>query len=425
MGIKGLMKLLDEEAPQCYKESERKAYFARTIAIDASMQLYQFIIQIRSAGEGGRGPAQMLMNEEGEVTSHLQGFFNRCANLLEAGIKPVFVFDGRPPTLKSGELAKRKEAKEKAEEALKAAETKHEAALEAGAGEEAVAEAVAEMDKAAKRSVHVTKEQNEEAKKLLRLMGIPVVEAPCEAEAQCAELCKGGKVFATATEDMDALTFRTPILLRKLTMPESRKEPVQEIHVEKLLGPDGLNISYDQFVDLCILLGCDYADTIKGVGPKTALKLIREHGSLEEVLKNVDRTKNAVPESYDSHLDEIRGLFKAPEVKPATEFEDFTWTPPKADELVQFLVKEKGFNEERVRKVIERINKARQGGAQMRLDSFFKPAAGAASATAGFKKTSGGSASGSGSGKKRDAAAAAAAGSSSSSSSSGKKAKKS
>lgn len=208
----------------------------------------------------------MLTNEEGDVTSHLQGFFNRTAGLLEAGIKPVYVFDGKPPTLKGGELAKRKERRKEAEEELKEAEQRAKEA--ADNDKEAEAAALEDINKMEKRTIRVTKEQNEDVKKLLKLMGIPIVEAPCEAEAQCAELCKKGKVWASATEDMDTLTFATPILLRRLTRPESAKESVLEIHHAKILGPDGLNMTQDQFIDLCILCGCDYCDSIKGIGAK-------------------------------------------------------------------------------------------------------------------------------------------------------------
>lgn len=104
-------------------------------------------------------------------------------------------------------------------------------------------------------------------------MGVPVVEAPCEAESQCAELAKHGKVYGAATEDMDALTFRTPKLLRKMTF-SGTKQPILEIDCELMLT--GLGLTYPEFIDLCILCGCDYTESIKGIGPKTALKLIRQ-----------------------------------------------------------------------------------------------------------------------------------------------------
>lgn len=157
------------------------------------------------------------------------GLFYRSIRLLENGVKPIYVFDGKPPTLKSGELAKRAERREDAQKAL-------DKATEAGDA--------AEMDKFNRRLVRVTKQHNEEAKQLLKLMGIPYIESPCEAEAQCAAMVKAGKVYATATEDMDALTFGTNTLLRHLTSSEARKLPVQEFNYDKVLK--GLEFTSDQ-----------------------------------------------------------------------------------------------------------------------------------------------------------------------------------
>lgn len=150
--------------------------------------------------------------------SHIMGMWSRTLRLIAYGIKPVYVFDGRAPELKGGELKKRSAKKKEAAQEL-------EQATEIGDQEA--------MRKLEKRTIHVTPKHNEECKKLLRLMGIPVVEAPTEAEAQCAALCKAGKVFATGTEDMDALTFSTPVLLRHLNYSEAQKKPIVEIHLDK------------------------------------------------------------------------------------------------------------------------------------------------------------------------------------------------
>lgn len=149
------------------------------------MCLYQFLIAVRSEGV-------QLTTVDGETTSHLMGMFYRTIRLLENGIKPVYVFDGKPPDLKTGELAKRAERREEAQKAL-------EKATEAGDA--------ADMEKFNRRLVRVTQQHNAEAKELLKLMGVPYIEAPCEAEAQCAVLARSGKVYGTATEDMDALTY--------------------------------------------------------------------------------------------------------------------------------------------------------------------------------------------------------------------------
>ena len=194
MGIKQLNKLLSDEAPGCMKEANLSSLNGRKIAIDASMAIYQFLIAVRQGGEGA--VFQQLTNADGETTSHILGMFNRTVRMLTEVIKPCYVCDGKPPTLKSGELLKRREKRQKAETSLKAAE-------ESGDAEE--------QNKQNKRLVRAGTKENDDCKKLLRLMGCPVIEAPCEAEAQCASLCKEGKVYASATEDMDCLTFASPV----------------------------------------------------------------------------------------------------------------------------------------------------------------------------------------------------------------------
>jgi flap endonuclease-1 len=126
------------------------------------------------------------------------------------------------------------------------------------------------IEKFAKRTVKVTREQVEDAKKLIRLMGIPLVEAPSEAEAQCAALARSGVVFAVGSEDMDSLTFGAPMLLRNLTFSDAKKQPVLEIQLQPAL--EGLKLTMEQFIDLCILMGCDYCGNIKGnTAPHTSL----------------------------------------------------------------------------------------------------------------------------------------------------------
>jgi flap endonuclease-1 len=358
MGIHGLMKLLESEAPGSFKEVDNKSYSSCVIAIDASIQLYQFLVQVRIASTSGSFSSQ-LMNDKGEITSHLQGFLSRTVNLMEKGIKPVYVFDGLPPKLKYEELCKRRKTKDKADDDLENAKQMFETATNAEEKEIAILE----IDKINKRTVRVTKEHNEEAKRLLRLMGIPVVEAPCEAEAQCSELAKGGKVFAVASEDMDTLAFSTPILLKRLT---DSKHNTVEIKIDKVLK--GLGLSYDQFVDLCILCGCDYCGSIPGVGPKTALKLIKKHGDIETVVKN---SKKPVDEDFIKKLGEVRTLFKNPVVKKSEDVE-IKFTKPDKEGLINFLVVEKGFNIERVNKILDRIDQVKKKGTQTRIDTFFK-----------------------------------------------------
>ncbi|KAF9266670.1 PIN domain-like protein [Marasmius fiardii PR-910] len=445
MGIKGLTGLISEHAPHAIKEHDIKTLFGRKVAIDASMSIYQFLIAVRQRD------GEMLTNDAGETTSHLMGFFYRTIRIVENGIKPAYVFDGKPPELKKGVLSKRfarrEEAKEEGEEAK-----------EVGTAED--------VDRFSRRTVKVTRQHNEECVRLLKLMGIPVITAPSEAEAQCAELARGGKVYAAGSEDMDTLTFHAPILFRHLTFSEAKKQPISEINLKAAL--EGLNMNMSQFIDLCILLGCDYLEPIKGVGPKSALKLIREHGGLEGVVKHLrakdaekaaavaaaassdsededvpaptsdveqpdddvegdnnegdekesdDRDaeigsgledekpkkskgkekassskkskgqskasaktkgagkgkgkgKGGVSMPQDWPWEEAKQLFEKPDVTPADQVE-LEWGSPDVDGLVQFLVNEKGFNEERVRKGAEKLQKFLNAKQQGRLDGFF------------------------------------------------------
>ncbi|KAG8229851.1 hypothetical protein J437_LFUL009126 [Ladona fulva] len=345
MGILGLSKLIADIVPSAVKENDIKNYFGRKIAVDASMSLYQFLIAVRSEGA-------QLTSADGETTSHLMGTFYRTIRMIENGIKPVYVFDGKPPQLKSGELTKRQERREEAQKALEKAE-------ETGDMEQ--------VDKFNRRLVKVTKNHAEECKQLLKLMGVPYVNAPCEAEAQCAALVKSGKVYATATEDMDALTFGSNVLVRHLTFSEARKMPVQEFHLNRVL--QGMELSQDEFIDLCILLGCDYCDSIKGIGPKRAIELIKNHRTLEAVLEKIDTSKYPPPPGW--LFKEARSLFLKPEVADPEGIE-LKWENPDEEGLVEYLCGDKGFSEDRVRGGAKKLVKARGGGTQGRLDTFFK-----------------------------------------------------
>ncbi|KAF2230364.1 PIN domain-like protein [Viridothelium virens] len=350
MGIKQLYQVLKDNCPDAVKEGDIKNQFGRKVAIDASMSIYSFLIAVRSDG-------QQLMSDTGETTSHLMGMFYRTLRIVDNGIKPLYVFDGAPPKLKSGELAKRFQRKTEAQE-------QHEEAKETGTAED--------VEKFSRRTVRVTREHNHECQKLLKLMGVPFIIAPTEAEAQCAALARAGKVYAAASEDMDTLTFNAPVLLRHLTFSEQKKEPIQEISLDKVL--EGLQLSYNEFIDLCILLGCDYVDPIKGMGPATAYRLIKEHRSLDSVVDSFNNGKKFnLPEDWP--WADARDLFLSPDVLPADDptIEAIAWNPPDTEGLVQFLVTEKGFSEDRVRAGAARLGKNLKSAQQSRLEGFFKP----------------------------------------------------
>merc|ERR1719469_697143 len=349
MGIHGLTKLIADKAPGAIKEHKMDSYFGRKIAVDASMSIYQFLIAVRQGDQG------QLTNEAGEVTSHITGMLYRTIRMMEAGIKPAFVFDGKAPTLKGGELAKRKERKQAAEAELTRLQETGEGTAE-------------DIERQQKRLVRASREQSEEVKKLLTLMGVPVVDAPCEAEATCAKLAEAGLVFGTGTEDADALTFGTPKLIKNLNASEAQKKPIIEIDLARAL--EGLELTMAQFIDLCILMGCDYTDTIKGIGPIKGLELIKKHKTMENVLAEVKKMgpKYEIPDPFP--YEEARALFVTPLVVDTSSVE-LKWTEPDAAGLLQYLVHEKQFDETRVKKAIERLQKGK--GSQNRLESFFGP----------------------------------------------------
>eukprot|EP00742_Colponemidia_sp_Colp-10_P020143 GILJ01023443.1.p1 GENE.GILJ01023443.1~~GILJ01023443.1.p1 ORF type:complete len:310 (+),score=75.64 GILJ01023443.1:107-931(+) len=222
------------------------------------------------------------------------------------------------------------------------------------------------MEKFSKRTVRVSREQVEEVKTMLRLMGVPVVQAAGEAEAQCADLVRNKLAWAVATEDMDALTFGSQILLRHLNYGDSKGRSIVEIHLEKVLESSGYTM--EMFIDLCILLGCDYTGKIHGIGPIKAWDGILQHKTIEKLIESLDKEKFKVPEDFD--FEGARELFLKPDVKPAAEL-DIQWREPDAEGLRKFLVQDKLFNPERVEKGIARLKAALGQKTQGRIDSFF------------------------------------------------------
>ncbi|XP_951808.1 5'-3' exonuclease, putative [Theileria annulata] len=337
MGIKGLIPFLSEKVPSSISELSLECLSGESLAIDASAALYQFTIAIRDSSY-----FSSLVNSKGESTSHIYGLMNRCSKLLEYGIKPVFVFDSKPPELKSKTLDKRRQKREEAK-------TDFKKAISEGDKESA--------KKLVGRTVKVTKDMNDSAKKLLRLMGIPVIEALEEAEAQCAYLVTKNLCHFVASEDTDTLVFGGWFLLRNVTSSANKK--IVKVDLQKVL--DGLEFNFDQFVDFCILCGCDYCDTLEGVGPKTAYSLVKKYQSLEEIV----RFKGG---DYDE-FKEAKDYFLSPKVN---EYDENSVKMGTIDPegLTEFLVQENNFSKERVEKFIEKLLKFKTKKIQTSLLSF-------------------------------------------------------
>ena len=268
MGIKNLLKFLSDY-PELIKEKEANEYYGKKIAIDISILMYQVVIAIRNSGSD-------LTNNKGEITSHILGLFNKSLSFLEKGIIPIFVFDGKPPQLKQKILDNRKQIRKKALEKLLDAQND------------------ADKIKYLKRSVLISKEQMDQCRELLTLMGIPYINAPEEADSELSYLCKSNLVYAVLTEDMDILTFGSPKIIRNLT--SSKKTPI-EIDLEQVLSR--LSITYEQFIELCILFGCDYCPNFTDVKYNIMFELYSKHKNIEKTLEELKQKNYIIPEKFE------------------------------------------------------------------------------------------------------------------------------
>ncbi len=305
----------------------------KVIAIDAYNAIYQFLSIIRQPN------GTPLTDSRGKVTSHLIGLLYRTSNLMEMGIKPVYVFDGVPPELKTVEIERRKQVKVEAA-------VKYEKAIAEGKPEEA--------RKYAQATSTMKDYMKDDSKNLLALMGLPWVQAPSEGEAQAAHMTKRGDADYTASQDYDSLLFGAPKLLRNVTVSGRRKRPSKNIYID--IVPEVMElskvlheceISYEQLIDIAILIGTDFnPDGIKGLGPKTALKLIKEHGTIEAALPHI---KNA---TFPHPPQSIRDIFLHPKVRDDYKLE---WKDPDVEGMISFLCHQKDFSEDRVKKAVEKM----------------------------------------------------------------------
>lgn len=322
----------------------------KTIAIDAFNAIYQFLSIIRQPD------GTPLQDSTGKVTSHLSGLFYRSSNLVELGIKPIYVFDGAPPQFKRAEIERRRQVKVQAAAHYEKAAAKGD---------------VTKMRMFAQATTTMKDYMKIDSQRLLDVMGLPWVQAPSEGEAQAAHLTRKGDANYCASQDYDSLLFGAPLLLRNVTISGRRKLPGKNVYVD--IVPEtislkdtlkNLEITYEQLIDIGILIGTDFnPDGIRGLGPKTALKLIKQHDTLEKALPYI---KNA---GFPHPPEEIREIFLHPQVNGNYKID---WREPDVEGIVDFLVREKDFSEDRVRKTIEKMQAgaAKQKG-KLTLEKWF------------------------------------------------------
>ena len=320
MGIKNLLKFLSEQ-PDIIKKININEYYGKKIAIDISILIYQIVISIRNTGAD-------LTNSKGELTSHILGLFNKTINFLEKGIIPIYVFDGKPPLLKKKVIEARNQIKRKAIEKLQEAKTKE------------------EKIKCLKRSVTITRQQMNQCRELLKLMGIPYIDSPEEADSELSYLCRENMVYAVLTEDMDILTFGSPRIIRNLS---SNKNIPIEIELPTILNR--LNINYEEFIELCILFGCDYCIHLNDIGVTKMYDTFIKYKSIDKTIDKLRLDGYHIPHNFE--YKEAKKYFLDYNYSPVSS-DDIKLRKPDIDALLNLLVNKYGLLKF---KLINKINK--------------------------------------------------------------------
>ncbi|RJU96183.1 MAG: flap endonuclease-1 [Candidatus Poseidoniales archaeon] len=321
----------------------------KRVGIDAFLTAFQFLTTIRDRSPTGDGGP--LRDSKGRVVAHLMGILNRTTSMLSMGIQPVFIFDGQSPELKADELAARRKRRLEAEAI-------HKQALEDGDYQTA--------QKMAQRIVHYSTEMVDDTKKMLDLLGVRWVDAAAEGEGQAAVMAVKGQLDIVATQDWDALLYGSPILVRNLMSHGSKRHgrtvKAQKINLQELL--DTHDLTREQLVDLAIMIGTDFHPGLKGIGPKTGIKLIKSLGTIEAICEEKGKD---VPE----RLDEIREIFLN---HPASDVEAEGLKPGTVDVkgLTQFLQEEREFSQRRMDAAFDALRKGNliRDGGQTSLFSF-------------------------------------------------------
>lgn len=322
----------------------------KTLAVDSHNILYQFLSTIRTPD------GSLLKDSKGNVTSHLTGLFARTTNLMQKGLKLAFVFDGKPPELKRKEIDRRRAIKKRAKEEYEIAKDRGDFAA---------------MKKYASRTSRLTPQMVNEAKRLITALGLPVIEAPSEGEAQAARMVKQGDAWAEVSQDFDCLLFGVPRLVRNLSLSERRKLPgklgyqiVKPEIFDLAENLSRLDITQDQLIAIGILVGTDFnIGGIPGIGPKKALKLVTKHGdNLDSIFEDVGWNDRGI--SWQE-------IFKTIKHIPTTDKYDMKWNAVDEDAIIKILCEEHDFAQERVQNTLNRLRENQDKHKQKGLGDFF------------------------------------------------------
>ena len=326
----------------------------RKIAIDAFNTIYQFLAIIRQPD------GTPLKDYNGEVTSHLSGLFYRTINFIEHNIKPIYVFDGKPSDLKLETIKERRDIKAKAKEKMIEAQE---------------AEDFREAKKFAQQTSKLTSGMIDESKKLIQYMGIPIIQATSEGEAQSAYLVENKDAWGCASQDYDTLLFGGERLIRNFAVSRSKKVKdtkvtldIEFISLSKLL--ENLGISREQLIEMGILIGTDFFPGIKGIGQHTALELIKKYETIEKMVEEKVSVGKAEINIDLEIVSRIKKIFLNPEVEK--NYSKLAWKKINYEKIEELLVEQHNFSKQRVVNALDRLKKLDRSTVQTSLDGFFK-----------------------------------------------------
>ncbi|MFX1411132.1 MAG: flap endonuclease-1, partial [Promethearchaeota archaeon] len=326
--------------------------FQKRIAIDAFNTIYQFLAIIRQRD------GTPLKDFQGNITSHLSGLFYRTINFLEHSIKPIYVFDGEPSVLKFDTIKERQKIKEEAKEKMIEAQE---------------AEDFREAKKFAQLTSKLDSNMIEESKKLIEYLGIPIIQASSEGEAQIAYLVEAGDAWACASQDYDTLLFGGKRLVRNFAISRSKKVrdttitlDIEYVSLSKFLK--SFSITREQLIEMGILIGTDFYPGIKGIGQKTALDLIKKYNSIENIIKNNISIGGKEIQIAPELIEKVKNIFLEPNIKKDYQIQKLKGI--NYEKLEELLIEQHNFSKQRVENALDRLRKLDSSKIQVSLDNF-------------------------------------------------------
>lgn len=327
MGIKSLTQTIKKHSPNSIVHENLYKLTGKRVAVDASLIIYQ---QLLNTPNG-----KLFTNNDGKITNHITGLFYKIMNYISLNIELIFIFDGKPPENKSETIRKRKGKCENAKNKLT---------------NDSLSEI--EKNKLKKSSIRLTKEMINDVKYLLKLLGVSYIDADGEGEALASELCRIGNVDYVLSEDMDSLVYGCPRLIRNCVDKKmKRKDIISIFNYQKMI--DDFDLNHDNFIEFCVLCGCDYCDSVPKIGNITAFKLIQKYKTIENI---IDNTTYNFPENYLLSFNNAKHNFLLYYDKVDVKNLVIKSSEVNIPKLEKFLIGEIQMNEKRVQNTLKKFN---------------------------------------------------------------------